>query len=336
MVDEEIQDISGWARRAPRSIVTRGASRSVIEGEIAARDADDSKSPPYRQQPKPALTLARPPKRAPRAGAFAACLAGAVAGLVVSALAIGAGYSLLTSKPTVIGLRQSIGRSRSAGAADERRVRRGGQAGERGRRQRSTSGSARSRPAPDRRTQRISTSASRRWKGERSAGANAPPPASRPSDVWRLRPRICAPTSTPRRARFRTCRPGREARIRRAEGERLPARSRALAGRIDKIEAALAAPKSETRVPAEKPAPADNAARSPLSPERRGRPARARARRLDPSSRPCNASASIAAALAPLQAVANGAPDQQRAGGLFNAVAPHVLAAASPARDAAA
>ena len=33
----------------------------------------------------------------------------------------------------------------------------------------------------------------------------------------------------------------------------------ALAGRLDKIEAALAAPKSETRVTAEKPTPADNA-----------------------------------------------------------------------------
>ena len=96
MVDEEIKDVSGGPTGAP---VNRDSRREpeVIEGEIAARDAEDSNASPYetaaetRADPRPAA------RAAPRTGARS-LLAGAVGGIVVSALGLGAGYSLLTSK----------------------------------------------------------------------------------------------------------------------------------------------------------------------------------------------------------------------------------------------
>ena len=120
MVDEEIKDVSAGPTGAP---VNRDARREpeVIEGEIAARDPDDSASSP---DPTAAETKAdaRAAKAARRPGARG-LLAGAVGGLIVSALGLGAGYTLLTSKADVSET-ESIGRSRSAGATDERRVRR--------------------------------------------------------------------------------------------------------------------------------------------------------------------------------------------------------------------
>src|SRR5260221_9905655 len=96
MVDEEITDVSAGPTGAP---VNRDGRREpdVIEGEIAARDAEESVSSPdltaseTRPDPRPAAG------GAPRNGARS-LLAGAVGGIVVSVLGLGAGYSLLTSK----------------------------------------------------------------------------------------------------------------------------------------------------------------------------------------------------------------------------------------------
>ncbi|HEY1887646.1 MAG TPA: hypothetical protein VGG86_16640, partial [Roseiarcus sp.] len=96
MVDEEIEDVPTGPTGAP---VNRDAPREpeVIEGEVAARETDDSKSPPYSTAPE---TSADPPPAAePVRGAGArGILGGAVAGLIVSALALGAGYTLLAPK----------------------------------------------------------------------------------------------------------------------------------------------------------------------------------------------------------------------------------------------
>ena len=99
MVDEEIKDVSAGPTGAP---VNRDARREpdVIEGEIAAREGEDSQSSPGETA---AETRADPPtaaKAAPRNGARS-LLAGAVGGLIVSALGLGAGYTLLTPKADV-------------------------------------------------------------------------------------------------------------------------------------------------------------------------------------------------------------------------------------------
>src|ERR1700727_2024928 len=96
MVDEEIKDVSGGPTGAP---VNRDARREpeVIEGEIAAREAEDSNASPYETAAETRADARPAAKTTPRAGARS-LLAGAVGGLVVSALGLGAGYSLLTSK----------------------------------------------------------------------------------------------------------------------------------------------------------------------------------------------------------------------------------------------
>jgi hypothetical protein len=129
--------------------------------------------------------------------------------------------------------------------------------------------------------------------------------------------------------------PGLAARVAKLETEAPKANDAdlsALAARLDKIEAALAAPKSESRVAPEKPAPADNssaiaiiageiedklAAGAPFGTEA------AALQRLgvDPAQ------------LASLQAVAGGAPTGSALAESFDAVAPQVLAAASPAES---
>src|ERR1700690_1036976 len=96
MVDEEIKGVSAGPTGAP---VNRDARHEpeVIEGEIAAREADESISS---RDPTGTETSANPrpaAKAAPRTGARS-LLAGAVGGIIVSVLGLGAGYSLLTSK----------------------------------------------------------------------------------------------------------------------------------------------------------------------------------------------------------------------------------------------
>ena len=83
MVDEEIQDVPAGPTGAP---VNRDARREpdVIEGEIAARETDDSQSPP-RSTPRETIADPPPAKASPRAGARS-LLGGAIAGLIVSAL----------------------------------------------------------------------------------------------------------------------------------------------------------------------------------------------------------------------------------------------------------
>src|SRR6478752_6284817 len=97
MVDEEIKDLSAGPTGAP---VNRDARREpdVIEGEIAARGTDDNVSPPDppADEPRPATTIAPAPHATARG-----FLGGAIAGLIVSALGLGAGYTLLAPKGDV-------------------------------------------------------------------------------------------------------------------------------------------------------------------------------------------------------------------------------------------
>src|SRR5277367_1962194 len=99
MVDEEIKDVSAGPTGAP---VNRDARREpeVIEGEVAARGTDDSEPPPF---PTAAETRTDPPPppSAARGASARGILGGAVAGLIVSALGLGAGYTLLAPKTDV-------------------------------------------------------------------------------------------------------------------------------------------------------------------------------------------------------------------------------------------
>jgi hypothetical protein len=96
-----------------------------------------------------------------------------------------------------------------------------------------------------------------------------------------------------------------------------------LPGRVDKIEAALAAPKPVTPSPTDTDAAIAVVADAAKDRLRAGAP-------LGPDLTALQHLGVDAAALAPLQAVANGAPTNSALAASFSAVAPHVLAAAAP------
>jgi hypothetical protein len=323
MVDEEIKDVSAGPTGAP---VNRDARREpdVIEGEIAGGDTEDSKSSPYATA---AETRADPPAAgaAPRNSARS-LLAGAVGGLVVSALAVGAGYSLLTSKADVSETENRLGaleaqarqtndalgadanRESAAVAALEKRI--GALEGSAG---------ASSAADLDKRVAALEAAGAGNVAASDATQRLAAQAKDLRADVDAEKGQL--PDLSARVAKLESDAPKAS-----AAGPDLAA----LAARIDKIEAALSAPKSETRAAAEKPAAADNAATIAIIAE-------VAEERLRSGAGFGSELAALqrmgvdAAALAPLQAVVNGAPTNGALAASFDAAAPHVLAATSPA-----
>jgi hypothetical protein len=321
MVDEEIQDVPAGPTGAP---VNRDALREpeVIEGEIAGRETDDSQSPPY-----PPETTADPPPAAKPASSTdtRSLLAGAVAGLIVSALGLGAGYTLLASKADVsetanrLSALETQARQTSDAIAAEASRESGAVASLEKRISALESSAGASNAADLEKRVTVLEAAS---AGNSSASEATQRLATEAKD---LRADVDAekgqlPDLSARVAKLESDAPKAS-----AAGPDLAA----VAARVDKVEAALAAPKTETRAAPEKPAEADNATTIAIIAEvaeerlRSGAgfgPELAALQRLGVDS----------AALAPLQAVVNGAPTNSALAASFDAVAPHVLAAASP------
>ena len=149
--------------------------------------------------------------------------------------------------------RKSIGRSRSAGATDERRARRRGQPRERSprcAREADRRARGRRRGSTPRTSTRVATW--RRPARERRRGPSDPTSGGSGQGLARRRRRREG-------RRFRNCR-----RVAKLESDAPKANAAgpdlaALAARVDKVEAALAAPETETRAVEEKLAAADNA-----------------------------------------------------------------------------
>jgi hypothetical protein len=321
MVDEEIKDASVGPTGAP---VNRDAGREpdVIEGEIAASEAEDMKSSPYTAAAETSAD-APSPKAAPRNGARS-LLAGAVGGIVVSALGLGAGYSFLTSKAdgsetenrlgaleaqaqqTNAALGAEANRESAAVAALEKRI---GAL--------EASAGASNTADLDKRIAALEAA---------GAGNGAVSDATQrlTAQAKDLRADIDAdkgalPDLSARVAKLESSAPNAS-----APGPDLAA----LAARVDKVEGALAAPKSETRVAADKPAASDNAATIAIVAEVAEERLRSGAG-FGPELAALQRLGVDAAALAPLQAVVNGAPTNSALAASFDAVAPHVLAATS-------
>jgi len=322
MVDEEITDVSAGPTGAP---VNRDARREpeVIEGEIAARDAEESVS-----SPDPTASETRPDPRpaargAPRNGARS-LLAGAVGGIVVSALGLGAGYSFLTSKADVSETDNRLGaleaqakqtnaalgaaanRDSAAVAALEKRI---GAL--------EASPGASSTADLDKRIAALeAASAGNGAVGEATQRLTAQTKDLR-ADIDAEKDAL--PDLSARVAKLESSAPNAS-----AAGPDLAA----LAARVDKVEGALAAPKSETRVAADKPAASDNAATIAIVAEVAEERLRSGAG-FGPELAALQRLGVDAAALAPLEAVVNGAPTNSALAASFDAVAPHVLAATS-------
>jgi hypothetical protein len=317
MVDEEITDVSAGPTGAP---VNRDARREpeVIEGEIAARDADESVPSPDPTGAENRAGARAAARAAPRNNARS-LLAGAVGGLVVSALGLAAGYSFLTSKAdmsetdnrlgaleaqakqTNAALGAEANRDSAAVATLEKRI---GAL--------EASAGASNTTDLDKRIAALEAA---------SAGNGALSDATQrlTAQAKDLRADVDAekgalPDLSARVAKLESSAPNAS-----AAGPDLAA----LAARIDKIESALAAPKS-----AEKPAASDNATTIAIVAEVAEERLRSGAG-FGPELAALQRLGVDAAALAPLEAVVNGAPTNSALAASFDAVAPHVLAATS-------
>jgi hypothetical protein len=322
MVDEEIRDASAGPTGAP---VNRDARREpeVIEGEIAGREAEDSKSSPYATDPETSADVRAAAKTAPRTGARS-LLAGAVGGLVVSVLGLSAGYSFLTSKADMSETESRLGaleaqarqtndalgveanRESTAVAALDKRI----SALE-------ASAGASNTTDLDKRIAALEAA---------SAGNSAASDATQhlAAQAKDLRADVDAEKGELPELSARVAKLESDAPKANAAGPDLAA----LVARVDKVEGALAAPKSETRVAAETPAAADNATAIAIIAEVAEERLRSGAA-FGPELAALQRMGVDAGALAPLEAVVNGAPTNGALAASFSTVAPHVLAATS-------
>jgi hypothetical protein len=326
MVDEETSDVSAGPAGAPPN---RDAHRDpgVIEGEIAARAADEDERPPAAAASTETAAQSRPaPASAPPRASSRGLLAGALAGLVASALVIGAFYALLAPGADVdenanrlAEVEARAQRDNAALAAEFKRE-------------------SATLEALDKRVSALEAGGGTSGVAEldkrvvalEAASAESGPKATAAAQVGQ---QLVAQVKD-LRADIDAARgeiPGLAARVAKLETE-APKTSDVdlapLVARLDKVEAELAAPKSETRVAAEAPAAADNAAATAII-------SAASADKLAAGAPLGTEIAALQrlgvdpAQLAALQAVADGAPTGSALAASFSAVAPQVLAAAS-------
>ncbi len=325
MVDEDINDLSPGPTGVPINRDARGEPE-VIEGDIAAREAED-KTTPYATT---AETRADPPaaaKAAPRNGARS-LLAGAVGGLVVSALGLAAGYSFLASKADVSDTENRLGaleaqarqtnealgaeanRESAAVAALEKRI-----------------GSLEASAGASNTSDLGKRVAALEAAGAGN-GASGDATQRLAAQVKDLRADVDAEKGALPELSAQVAKLESDAPKANAAGPDLAA----LAARVDKLEAALAAPKNEAPVAPAKPTAADNATTIAIIAE----VAEERLRLGEPFGPELAAMQRLgvdSTALAPLQAVVNGAPTNSALAASFNAVAPHILAATAPAEQ---
>ena len=327
MIDEETKRDPAQSAGAP---VNRDArpDPGVIEGEIAARETSETEPLP---EPGVAETKVepRPAQAAASRGGARGFLGGALAGLIVSALATGAGYTFLASKADVSqdvnrlseveaqarrdnsALAAAVSRDNAAVTSLEKRMialEAGAQA-----------------PAPG------AADLEKRVAALEAANAETARNAAAAADAaQRLATQVKSLQGDTQGARGEI--PDLSARVAKLESEAKTNGAgpdlAALAARVDKIETALAAPKTETRAAPETPSAVDNAAPIAII-------TGAIADKLSTGA-PFGAELSELerlgvdpAKLAPLRAVADGSPTGSALAASFQAVEPKVLAAAS-------
>jgi|HubBroStandDraft_6_1064221.scaffolds.fasta_scaffold96528_2 hypothetical protein len=325
MVDEESQDVApAPAGGAPVNRDRRG-DPGVIDGEVAARVDDEAPAATAAETPRTEAPprSAPPDGRAPGAGrAFAF---GALGGLVVSALAAAGGYYALAPRADLA--EADAGRLATLEAQAERE-------GEEVQRQSAAiagfdkrlgaleaSTSSTALAGLDKRLGALEAASA---AGTSKIAAAAQAAQSLTIDQKSLRADVDA-------ARGEI--PGLAARVAKLESAAPAAAASApeisaLAGRLDKVEAALTAPKTETRVAPDKPAPGDNPAAVAIVAEA----LRDKLAAGIPFASELAALQSLGVQperLAPLKALADGGPTDRALAASFDAVAPKVLAAAS-------
>ena len=325
MVDEESQDVkSEPAGGAP---VNRDQRRDpdVIEGEVAGRSDDAPPDPAPAEEPSPPPPAPPLQPSAPgRAGAF---VSGALGGLIVSALAAGAGWYFLAPNADLAGadanrLAALETQVQKNGAAVEAQASEGAAVASLDKRVAALEGPAADVASIDKRVGALESADAALAPKLAAVQAVQDVPAEMKSlraDVDAARGEI--PALSDRLAKLELAAP---------QAGAASAEIAALSGRLDKVEAKLAAPKTETRVAPEKPTANDNpgavaivsgalsdklAAGAPFPAEL----AALEKLGVDPAK------------LAALKAVANGAPSGPALAASFHRVAGKVLAATTTA-----
>lgn len=325
MVEDESQEIASEPAAGAPVNRDKRSDPPVIDGEAAARVEDEAPAqaaaaPPGSGAPSPSA-----PSERPRPGALRSVAFGALGGVIVSALAAAGGYFALAPKADLA--EQETGRSDALEAQLQR-------AGEESQRQSAAIAGL------DKRVGALEGSDSgaalsgldKRIGALEAANAAAAPKIadaaqaaqSAASDEKSLRTDVDAAHAEASALTARV-----------AKLEAAPQQAgagpeiSALARRLDKVEAALAAPKTETRAAPDKAEPGDNPADvvivAGLLQEKLAAG--------EPFATELAALQKLGVApdkLAPLKALADSGPSDQALAASFGALAPKVLSAASP------
>ena len=316
MIDEETQGDSAASAGAP---VNRDSRREpeVIEGEIGARETGEHERP--RDRSSDESRAEQRPALAPRTGAHG-FLGGALAGLIVSALAAGASYTFLAPKAEVSGDANRLSEIEAQARQNSDAI---------------AAEAQRESAAVEGLEKRIIAL-------EAGAGAPAPGAADLEKRVVALEAADAgngaAGDATERLAEqvkglqgdvqgARGEIPDLSARVAKLETDTQKTNAASadlatLAARVDKVEGTLAAPKPETRSPSETASAIATIAEAAEERLRAGEP-------LGSDLAALQRLGVDAAALAPLQAVVDGAPTNAALAASFSAAAPRVLAATS-------
>jgi hypothetical protein len=317
MVEDESRDVASEAAQGAPVNRDKRTEPGVIDGEIASHGSDEKRETSAVEAQAPPDAVA-PERRGP--GAFRAFLAGGLGGLIVSAIAAGAGYVFLSpgadlaqSDASRLAALEALAPNQKAAVAGlDKRV---GAL--------EASNSASTLAALDK---RISALAAANGGDSSKIDAAAQAAQGAATEVNDLKGDV---------DEARTLLPALSARVAKLESNASQPQAAAagpeiadLANRISKVEAALAAPKTETRAAPEKPTAGDNPAPIAIVVEAlhekltAGAPfgtelAALQSLGIDPLK------------LAPLKALANGGPTNAALAASFGAIAPKALAAAA-------
>ena len=309
MVDEESQDIA--PETAGGAPVNRDARRDpgVIDGDVAAPVVDEPPAAAATELPSAEAPPRSPSPEKPAPGAGRALVFGGLGGLIVSALAAAGFYYAFAPRTDLAeAVAGRLGALETQAQSEGEEVHRQGAA---------IAGLDRRLGALEATSAAGAAKIAAAMQAAQAAQAGATDLKSLRADVDAARGEI--PGLAARVAKLESA-PGQAA----AGGPEVSA----LAGRLDKVEAALAAPKTETRVAAEKPAPADNPAAIAIVAEAL-RDKLAAGIPFAPELAALQSLGAPPEKLAALKAFAAGGPTDRALAASFDTLAPKVLAAAS-------
>jgi hypothetical protein len=333
MVDEESQPFAAEPVGGARVNRDQRREPGVIEGEVAGRDDGEAPPEPFDARASDAPPFRPDPPQQRSGGRLSALASGALGGLAAAALVAGVGWYYFApradlAQDTASRLSALEAEAQRNGAAFEAQAQRESAALAGLDKRIAALETGNSAPAVAAMDKRLGALEAQNAAAAPKIDAAAQSIQNLTTEEKDLRANVDAtradtPALTARIGKLESAAPQAA-----AAGPELSA----LSGRVDKLEAALAAPKSETRVAPEKPTASDNPAAVAIVAEALRDKLAAGA----PFGAELAALESLGvdpAKLAPLKAVVNGAPTGRALAASFDAVAEKALAAATKEQD---